>query len=118
MVVAVISMRVMQVAIHQIVDMIAVGNRLMAAPGTVNMVGVMPPTLVGRRTAIRIGITDLDHMLVDMILVRMMQMPIVKVVDMAVVLDSRVAAARAMFVLMVGMNLAAHGCLHSRCAAY
>ncbi|EWH01424.1 hypothetical protein Q427_14160 [Halomonas sp. BC04] len=114
MVVAVIPMGMVQMAIHQVVDMVAVGHRLMAAPGTVDMVWVMPLALVARRAAIRVGVTDLDHMLVDMILMGMMQMPIVKVVDMAVVFDSRVAAARAVLVIMLGMNLAAHGHLHSR----
>jgi hypothetical protein len=117
MVVAVISMGVVQVAVDQVIDVIAMGHRLMATAGTVHMVGVMPLALVVRGTAVRVGVADLDHMLVDMILVRMMQVSVVQIVDVTLVFDGRVATARAMLVIMVGMNLAAHGNLRSRCAA-
>jgi hypothetical protein len=60
-------MWMMQVTIHQIVKMIAVGNALMSTAGTVYMSLVMPTTLVIRRTSIWIGGVDLKDMFVNMV---------------------------------------------------
>ncbi|WP_290783870.1 hypothetical protein [Halomonas sp.] len=112
-IVTVIPMGVMEVAIHQVIDVITVGDRLMATPGAVDMVGVMALTLMLRGAAVRIGITDADHVFVDMVLVRVMKMAVMQIVDVAIVLDGGVTAAWTMFVIVMGMNLAGHGNLRS-----
>jgi len=77
MIVAMVAMRVMQVSSDQIVDMISVGNRLVAAIRAVAMSRIVAATAMLGRTAIRVGRSDLNDVLIDMIFVRMMQMPIV-----------------------------------------
>ena len=93
MVVAVTVMRVMQPPGDQVVDVIAVRDRVV--PAAVAM-GV-------RRVAVgRLGVTagvrvvDGDRVLVHMVLVRMVQMPVMQVVDVILVAHGRVAAAVAM----------------------
>ena len=75
-IITVIPMGVVEVAIHQIIDVITVGDRLMPAPGAVDMIRIMSLTLVVRGATIRVGVADLDHMLVDMVLVRVMKMTV------------------------------------------
>lgn len=75
-VVAMIAVWVMQVAVDQIVDMIAVRYRLVSASGPMDVIRGMGTTIMVRRTSIRIFRADLDPMFVDMVTMRMMQMPI------------------------------------------
>ena len=58
MVVAMISMRVMEVAIDEIIDMVAVRNRGVAAVRAVNMARLMAATAMVRRTRGRIRPAD------------------------------------------------------------
>ncbi|HVW51951.1 MAG TPA: hypothetical protein VHC91_16435 [Trinickia sp.] len=102
-VVAMIAMRVMQVAVDQIVDMIAVRDRLVSASGPMNVIRGMGATLMVRRTSIRIFPAHLDPMFVDVVTMWMMQMPIMQIVDVVAVPDSGMAAVRAMLMVMVGM---------------
>jgi hypothetical protein len=54
MIVTMIAMRMVQVVINEIVDVIAVGHSLMSATGTVYMRGLVPVTSVVRCAAIRV----------------------------------------------------------------
>jgi hypothetical protein len=63
MVVTMIAMRMVQVVINEIVDVIAVGHSLMSATGTVYMRGLVPLTSVVRRTPIRVLRTNFQDML-------------------------------------------------------
>lgn len=103
MVVAVVSMRMVEVAADAVVDVVAVRDRLVAAAGAVNMAGLMTPAAMVRSAAVRIVSRDVDHVLVDMILVRMVEVTIVQILDVAAVAHGRVAATRAMPVRMVGV---------------
>ena len=49
------------------------------------------------------GSRDGDHVLVDVVAMRMVQVAVVQVIDMAIMADGRVAAAGAMGVVMVGV---------------
>ena len=93
-------MRMMQVTIHQVVDMVAVGDRLMPAAGTV-LVG----TLYVRRAAGRIGRVDTDDMFIDVVAMHVVQMAVVQIVDVAVMADCGMAAAGAVLMGMVRMVL-------------
>jgi hypothetical protein len=99
-VVAVIPVRMMQVTIHQVVDMVAVGDRLMPAAGTV-LVGA----LYFRRAAGRIGRVDTDDMLIDVIAMHVVHMAVMQIVDVAVMADCGMAAAGAVLMGMVRMVL-------------
>lgn len=101
--------RVVQVAVDQVVDMVAMRHGLVAATGAVNMVGSMAAAGVARRTERRIRRIAGDHMLVDVVAVDVVQVAIMQIVDVAIVPDRRVTAAGAVDVRVVGMRGAFHG---------
>jgi hypothetical protein len=102
-IIAVPVVRVMQMTIDEIVDMIAVGDRFMPAARAMHVSRLMAAAHMVRRAAIRIDRRDRQHMFVHMAAMHVMQMPIMKIVDMTVVLHSRMPAARAMLMGMVGV---------------
>ena len=90
MVVAVVLVGMVQPAVHQVIHVIAVRDGLVAAARAVGVTRLA----VGRiGVAVRMLGIDRDHVLVDMILVRMVQMPVMQVVDVIVVANRRMAAA-------------------------
>jgi len=80
-----------------------VRNRLVAAAGTVDMTSVVAAAAVVRGAAVGVVAGHLDHMLVDMILMRMVEVAIVQIVDMATVAHGGVATTRPVLVSVVGM---------------
>ncbi|MGE0035792.1 MAG: hypothetical protein AB7S93_09175 [Xanthobacteraceae bacterium] len=101
MVVAVFAMRMMQPAVHEVIDMITVRDRLVTAARPVGMV----PAMNFRRAMRRVRAVNGDHMLVNVIAVHVVQVAVVKIVDMAIVPDCSVSAPRTVLVRMVGMLL-------------
>jgi hypothetical protein len=101
-VVAVVAVRVMQVAIDQIVDVVAVGDRLMAAAGTVLVIGRVSAALVLVAT-VGIAVAHLDRVLVDVDLVRMVQVAVVQIVDVIAVAHGDMTAVRAMAVFVIAV---------------
>jgi hypothetical protein len=95
-----IAMRMMQPAIYEVIQVVAMRYRLVSAIWTVRVRAV-----VLRRAAHGINGADRNDMFVDVVLVHMMQMTIVKVIYMAVMPNCRMAAARAMLMRVVGMVL-------------
>jgi predicted ATPase len=106
MIIAVCSVRVMQMAVDQIVHVIAMRHGFVAAAGTVNVIGWMSATVVARRARRGIGCAHWDLVFVHMIAVRMMQVAIVQVVRVPIVLDRGVAAARAVLMIVVSVDIA------------
>lgn len=104
MIVAVAIVHMMQPAIDQKIDMIAMRHRLVPATGTVDMA-----TCRRRDAAIRVGDADGDHMFIDMIAVHMVQMAVVQIINMAIMLHGGVAAAGTMLVGVIGVGVAGHG---------
>jgi hypothetical protein len=76
MVVAMVTMRMVQPPIHEVVDMIPVGYAFVSAG---RVVRVRTPRLWGALHGI--GGTNLDDMLINMILVHMMKMTIMEIID-------------------------------------
>jgi hypothetical protein len=93
-VVAVTVVRVMQVAGHQIVDVIAVRDLLVTAIGTVNMAGRMSAAIVLRCAALRVTSSGGDLVIVDVIAVLMVHVAIVKVVGVSIVAHGDMSAIR------------------------
>jgi hypothetical protein len=91
-------MGVVQVPTYQVIDVVPVGYGLVPTVCTMNMRLIMTRTVVAWRTLVRIGRVDLDAMIVHQIAVRMVQVAIVKIVNMAIVLDSRMATVWAVLV--------------------
>ena len=106
--VAVIAVRVVEVAIDQIIDMVAMRHRLVAAVGSVHVGAVVPVAVVfGSATLGRLRVHS-DDMLIDVVAMKMMQMPIVQVIHVAVVFDCGVTAVRAVGVIVVRVLFTAH----------
>jgi hypothetical protein len=99
-IVAVIAVRMMQPAVHEIVDVIAVRNGLVPA-----IWAVLVRAVGFRRTPHGIRRTDLDGMLIDVILMHVMKVAVVKIVHMAVMPDGGMPAIRAVLMRMVWMVL-------------
>jgi hypothetical protein len=76
MVIAMIAMRMMKVAINQIVYMVTMGNRFMAATRAMHMFVIMTAALMFRCANFRIGLAYFNDMLINMILMHVMQMTI------------------------------------------
>lgn len=103
-IVAVVAVRMMQVAVHEVIDVVAVRDRFVAAAGAVDMRGVVAGA--GRGVAIGIRSADLDDVFIDVPGVRVMQMPVVQVIDVPVVLHCDVAAVGAVLMVVIGMDFA------------
>jgi hypothetical protein len=100
MIVAMVPMRMMKVAVHQVIDMVAMRDLRMTAIGAVNVRLVMPSTVVGRGASVRVRGRDLQHVLLDSNSRRMLQMTFVEIVDMPLMADRGMSAAFAMLMWM------------------
>jgi hypothetical protein len=100
-IVTVIAMHVMQVSVDEIIDVVAMGHRLVSATGAVGVSGALR---IGR-AAHRVSGADSNNVLVDVISVHVMQVTVVQIIDMPVMSDGGMAAVRAMLMGVVGMML-------------
>lgn len=78
-------------------------NCLVTAAGAVDMAGIMTAAAMIRGAAIGVVAGDVDHVLVDMIFMRVVEMTIVQVVYMAAVPHGGVPASRTVLVSVVRM---------------
>ena len=99
--VAMAIVRVMQVPVYQIVDMIAMRNLLVPAIFAVNVQHIVTAAIV-RRACGGVGGSHLNYMLVHMISVRAMQMAVMQEIGMIAMFNGRMAAS---FPMDVGMKL-------------
>jgi hypothetical protein len=95
------AMVVVQMAIHQIVHVIPVRYRLMAAVWPVNVFLAVSGTLVGGGAVLGIRGAHLNAMIINMIAVLMVEVAIVQIIRVTVVLYSLMAAIGTMRVAMV-----------------
>jgi len=102
-VVAVTIVRVVQAAIDQVIDMVAVRDSRVAA------IGAATAGARHRRSGSGVDLTDFDNVLIVMAFVREVQVTLVQVANMVAVLDAQVAAIGAVNVGMVGMGGVGHG---------
>jgi hypothetical protein len=101
MVIAMTVMRIMQMSVDQIINMVAMRDCLMPTVRPMQMLGLMSGALVPRCAVLRIGRGYANHMFIDMAFVRMMQMPVVQIVDVAIVHDASMATLGPMRMIMV-----------------
>ena len=107
MVVAVPLVRVMQVSVHEVVDVVSVRYRLVPTARTVHVGRVVAPARVIGGAGRGMGFVHLDPMLVEVAVVRMVEVPVVQIVHVVLVLDRRVPAALAVLVFVL-VGLVAH----------
>src|SRR5215831_16361757 len=105
MVVAVTVMRMVQMAIYQVVHMIAVRHGLMATVFAVNVPLVVRRAVVVWRTLLGICRIDVNAVLVEVIAMSVVQVAVVKIVRMAVMPHGRMAAVGAMHVAVSAIML-------------
>ena len=103
MIVAVIAVWMMQVAVDQIIDVVAVRDRLVAASWAMNMAGLVPRARVSRRAPVGILRRHFYDMFIDVTRMHVMQVTIVQIVHMITVLHGRMAASGTMLVVVVGV---------------
>ncbi len=106
MVVAVAVVRMVQVAIYQIVHVIAVGNGFMTAAGTMNVLCVVARAIMAAGAIRGIVGVYIQGMLIHVIAVNMVQVAVVQVIDVVAMLDGGVAAIETMLMVMVFVFLA------------
>ena len=82
MIVAVIAVRMVQTAVDRIVDVVAVRHGFVPAPSGVRMTIVAVDRL---RVTVRMPVIHRDHVLIDVIVVRVVKMPVVEIIDVVVV---------------------------------
>jgi hypothetical protein len=102
-----LTMLVVQPAIDEIVNMVAMRDRLMATTLVMDMVLAVAAGPASLVASVRIYIGDLDHMLVDVILMRVVQTTVMQIVDMVLMLHRRMAAIRPMNMRMRAAGLVA-----------
>jgi hypothetical protein len=106
-----VAVRMMQVAIDQIVHMASMRHRLVAAPGPMYVTWIVTGAPMLRSALVGIGRGDLDDMFIDVVAMHMMEMPVMQIVDMAVMMNGRMPAIRAVNMRMIGM-LGVGACRH------
>lgn len=111
MIVAMVAVLMVQVPAHQIIRMVAVRNRGMAAVRSMAMRFVVLLAFVLGRTVARIAIRNGDPVLVHMIAVQVVQMAVVKIIHVAVMTNRRVSALGTVSVrvLLMDLVLGSHG---------
>jgi hypothetical protein len=113
-VVAVTGVRVVQVPGDEVVDVIAMRDRLVTATCAVDMTLRVTGAAVRRRARGRIGRADLENALVHVAIVAVMKVAVVEVVDVVAVKDGEVAAVGAVDMIVIGVRVVAHDFLFFR----
>lgn len=108
MVIAVRPMRMMQVTVHEVIDVVAVRNGLVAAACLMLVRRFMRSTGVRGRARRRVRRSDREHALVGVAFVRVVQVAIVGVVDMVSMPNAGVATAGAVNVVVCAVRVVAH----------
>ena len=103
MVVAVVAVWVVQVAIDEIVDVVAMRYCFVTAAGAVHVSRFVATAVVVGRASVRVGGADCDDVLINVVTMLVVQVAVVQVINVAFVLDGGVAAVRAVLVFVVGV---------------
>jgi hypothetical protein len=99
-----IAVWMVQMSIDQIVDMIAMWNRLMTTVEPMSMRRGMSAAAVVRRATIRIRRSDFDHVFIGLTVMHMMQMAVVEIIDVALMPDRGMTTARPVDMRMFRMT--------------
>jgi hypothetical protein len=107
-IVAVRAVGMVEVPRDNVVGVISMGDHFMATTCPMLVRRIVRSTAMRRGARVGICARDVEHVLVDVALVRVMHMPVVQVVDVARVLDLRVRAAGTVRMLVLFMNGMCH----------
>ena len=98
-------MRMVKVPCHQIIHVIAVGNRFVAAVFPMFVLGAVRTAVVALGAVTRIRGIDLKPVLVEMAFVTKVQVAVMNVIRMPLVVDRCMTTVRAMLMRVIFMNL-------------
>ena len=104
MIVAMSIVRMVQMAVHQIIQVVAVRNGGVAAVGSVNMFPVV--AFRSQRAFVRVDVADGNGVFIHMVAVRMVQMAVVEIIHVPLVHDGDMPATLAVDVGMIGVSCA------------
>lgn len=105
-----VTVRMVQMTVHQVVGVISVRHRLVSTIGTVFMALVVASAIMLRSTPRWVFSAHADLVFVNMVTMRVVKVPIVKIVVMTLVLYGHVSTVRTVYVIVPFVNLmfAAH----------
>ena len=109
MIVAMAAMGVVEMPLDEVVGVIAMRNRGMAATGRVDVAGCVTLARVVRGTAGRVRRIDRDRAFVDVVAVYRVQVAVVDIVDVTAVLDGEMAAVGTVRVVVSSVRSVGHG---------
>ncbi len=103
-VVAVTIVLMVQVAVDQVVNVVAVRDRFMSTAGAVDVVGCVAAAHMSTRTGCRIVRVHRQYVFFhDAFGCRMMQMPIMQIINVVTMNDCRVPTTLSMYMGMIGV---------------
>ena len=91
----------MEVAVDNIVDVIAVGYRLVSAVRPVDMFGIVVITGVIRGATVRVFVAHRNGVLLNPFVGLMMEVAVVEIIDVPVVFDGGMSAVGTVLVIVV-----------------
>jgi hypothetical protein len=103
-VVAVIAMRMVQVAVHHVIRMVAMRHRFMAAAGAVLVRAGMPAAIVFGGAGRRVGGVHLQPVFLHAGAALVVQVAVVQVINVAVMLDAGMPTTRSVLVGVTGVS--------------
>jgi hypothetical protein len=103
-----VSVRMVQMPVDEVIDMIPVRNGFMTAARAMHVVCVVPPASVVGGTASRVGFVNVDRVLIDVVFVEVMEVTVVKVVHVITVLHGRMATIGPVLMAMFRVRFAGH----------
>ena len=107
-VIAVLAMRMVQVPVDEVVDVVAMRDRGVTAIGAVLVVGGVALAAVLGRAVRGVVAVHREHVLVDVTLVGVVQVPVVQVVDVPLVPNGGVPAPLRVLVLVAFVSVVSH----------
>jgi hypothetical protein len=99
---------VMQVAVYQVVRMVAVGDRLVAAAGAVRVTVVVTVAAMIRGALGRVAGIDLEAMVIHVAIMHVVHVPVMQVIGVPIVHYCSVAAVRAVLMGMSFVRVVLH----------
>ena len=103
LIIAMVAMRIVEMPVDQVIDMLSMRDCFMAAVRAMHVLPSVSLAPVGRRAAFRIVPRDGEYVLIDMVIMRVMQVSVMQVTNVIIVHDARMAALRAVRMGMIFM---------------
>ena len=105
MIVAVITIWMMQVPVYQVVDVVSVGHGFVTTICAVLVFLRVSGAVVPIRAVCRIGRTDFNRVFINMTIMRMMQVSVMQIIEVIVVPDCSMLAPVVVFVCVLFVDL-------------